>query len=199
MFAPVTSSADSGCRRRQQHLDAGRVRREHRLDDVLSVVSNEPTRSAIVLAFGLMFRITAMSPKRRLPSTSTTGLLVRLVQRDCQVRRDRGAADAALGREERDDLAALGLWRREDVGVPHRPVAAALLLLLLLLLLLRRVALAAHLLELVDVADRVDQLVGGEGLHQELARPGEHRAAQVVLLALDGHHDDRGLGDRVRR
>ena len=35
------------------------------------------------------------------------------------------------------------------------------------------------------------QLVGAERLDQELAGAGEHRAAQVVRLALDAHHHDR--------
>jgi len=60
------------------------------------------------------------------------------------------------------------------------------------------VAGALHLLDLVHVTDRVHELVGGERLHQELACPGEHRASQVVLLALDAHHDDRRFGHGVR-
>ena len=43
----------------------------------------------------------------------------------------------------------------------------------------------------VDLADRRGELVGAEGLDQELACAGEHRAPQVVGLALHGHHDDR--------
>jgi len=41
-----------------------------------SVLSNEPTRSAMVLALGLMLRMTAMSPNGSEPSTRTTGFCV---------------------------------------------------------------------------------------------------------------------------
>ena len=55
----------------------------------------------------------------------------------------------------------------------------------------------------VDLPDRRGQLVRGERLDQELARPGQHRAAEVVGLALDGHHHDRGArhlgGQALRR
>jgi hypothetical protein len=108
------------------------------------------------------------------------------VKRDRQVRGDRGAADAALGREERDDLAHLPP-RLGDGRAAHGGRRRD-----------GRVASPAHLLQLVDVADRVDELVGGEGFHEELTGAGEHRAAQVVLLALDAHHDDRRLRNGVR-
>ena len=49
-----------------------------------------------------------------------------------------------------------------------------------------------------DLADRGGQLVAAERLDQELARAGEHRAAQVVGLALDGHHHDCRAGDDRR-
>ena len=45
-----------------------------------------------------------------------------------------------------------------------------------------------------DLPDRGGQLVAAERLDQELARAGEHRAAQVVGLALDGHHHDCRAG-----
>ena len=45
-----------------------------------------------------------------------------------------------------------------------------------------------------DLPDRGGQLVAAERLDQELARAGEHRAAEVVGLALDGHHHDRRAG-----
>src|SRR5437773_604970 len=63
------------------------------------------------------------------------------------------AAHAALRREERDDLAALRPERGADVLAAR--AAAGLLLLGLLLL----VALPLHLLDLVDVTDRVHELV----------------------------------------
>ena len=110
------------------------------------------------------------------------------MQRHREVRRDGGPADAALWREERDDLAGLAYarGRRERVHRHRRSRRGC------------RVASALDLLELVDVANGVDQLVRGERLHEELARAGEHRAAQVILLALNAHHDDRRLGDGVR-
>ena len=59
----------------------------------------------------------------------------------------------------------------------------------------------AHLLALagVDLADRGRQLVRAEGLDEELAGPGQHGAAQVVGLALDGHHHDGGGRDARRQ
>ena len=47
----------------------------------------------------------------------------------------------------------------------------------------------------VDLPDRGGQLVAGERLDQELTRTGEHGPAEVVRLALHGHHDDRGGRD----
>jgi hypothetical protein len=43
----------------------------------------------------------------------------------------------------------------------------------------------------VDVADGRRQLVAAEGLDQELASAGQHRPAEIVRLALHGHHHDR--------
>ena len=50
-----------------------------------------------------------------------------------------------------------------------------------------------------DLADRGGQLVAAERLDQELAGAGQHRAAEVVRLALHGHHDDRRGRGRSRR
>ena len=57
----------------------------------------------------------------------------------------------------------------------------------------------AHLLALpgMHAPDGGAQLVGAERLDQELARTGEHRAAEVVRLALDAHHHDRRGGHRT--
>ncbi len=97
---------------------------------------------------------------------------------DRHVHRDRRASDAALGAEQRDDQARLaagvrpdrarGLGRGRD-GEPTGllPFAG------------------------VDLADRGGQLVAAEGLDEELAGPRQHRAAEVVRLALDRHHHDR--------
>ena len=73
---PVMSSVDSGVGGASITLMP--VECWTRIDSTTSesAVSNDPMRSAIVFAFGLMFRITAMSPNGRLPSTSTTGLFV---------------------------------------------------------------------------------------------------------------------------
>ena len=68
---------------------------------------------------------------------------------------------------------------RRDAGRRHRRDRDAALL----------VALAR-----ADLADRGGQLVAAERLDQELACAGEHRAAEVVGLALDGHHHDCGAG-----
>ena len=103
---------------------------------------------------------------------------------DRHVDRDRGPADAALRAEDRDDLAvavaaaagrAGGAARGHDRG--RRP--------------------AVGLLDLpgVDLPDRGRQLVAAEGLDEELARAGEHRAAEVVRLALHRHHHDGGVRD----
>jgi len=94
--------------------------------------------------------------------------------------------------------------RRDRVEVDGEPVSAQELTYVLLHKPAGTVTTARDpqgrptVVELVDVPDGVDELVGGERLHQELARAGEHRAAEVVLLALDAHHDDRRLGDGVR-
>ena len=76
MCAPVMSSVDSGVGGASSTLMP--VECGTRIESITSAsaCSNEPIRSAMVFAFGLMFRITAMSPNGRLPSTSTTGLSV---------------------------------------------------------------------------------------------------------------------------
>ena len=61
-----------------------------------------------------------------------------------------------------------------------------------------RGAVGLVLLAGIDLADRGRQLVTAEGLDQELARPGQHRAAQVVGLALNRHHHHR-RGRYLRR
>ena len=107
--------------------------------------------------------------------------------RDGEVDRERRAADAALRAEDGDDLAGLaglasGRCRAAAAGRGRGDGDPAQLL-----------ALAR-----VDLADRGGELVAAERLDQELARAGEHRAAQVVGLALDGHHDDRRGRDVAR-
>src|SRR4029079_15977314 len=100
---------------------------------------------------------------------------------------DGRTSDATFRREERDDLAATRLEHGREVlasGTATAPREHRRRRGLL-------VAGALHLLDLVYVTDGVHELVGGERLHEELASAREHRAAKVVLLALDAHHDDR--------
>ena len=107
--------------------------------------------------------------------------------RDREVDRDRRSADPALGAEHRDQLAGFAVGApcgsrggRGDGVVGDGDPA--------LLLAFPR----------VDLADRGGQLVAAERLDEELARPGEHRSAEVVRLTLDRHHDDRGGRDLGR-
>ena len=58
-----------------------------------------------------------------------------------------------------------------------------------------RAAALLLLLARVDLADRGRELVAAERLDEELACAGEHRPPEVVRLALDRHHHDRGVGD----
>ena len=115
------------------------------------------------------------------------------MERDREIRRDRGPAHAALRREERDDLAVVARrGRGADCTRRARGRRGGL-----------RVPGTLDLFELVDVTDRVDELIGGERFHEEFACAGEHRPAEIVLLALDAHHDDRrfrnGVADDLGR
>ena len=105
---------------------------------------------------------------------------------DGQVDRDRRPADAALGAEDGDDQP--GSPSPSPRPSPCRRTAAAGDADPALLLALAR----------ADLADGRGQLVAAERLDQELAGAGQHRAAQVVRLALDGHHHD-GRAGRARR
>src|SRR4029078_11892104 len=59
---------------------------------------------------------------------------------------------------------------------------------------------ARHLLAFPgeDLADRRSELVAAERLDEEFAGSGQHRATEVVGLALHGHHDHGGGGDGSR-
>ena len=105
---------------------------------------------------------------------------------DRQVDGDRRPADAALGLKTATTRPGSRARRWPRVAAAGGPAATG------------ATAIAALLLALagVDLADRGGQLVAAERLDQELAGAGEHRAAQVVGLALDGHHHDRGVGRR---
>ena len=70
-----------------------------------------PTASTIVCC-GASLSITAMSPNWRSASTSTTGSLGAPGEHDGEVGGDDRLAGAALGREDRDDLAELARRRR---------------------------------------------------------------------------------------
>jgi len=174
-------------RRREHHLDAGRVLDEDRLHHVGVGCLERPDEVGDRLRLWTHVEDHGDVPERQAAVHQNDGLARQLVQRHREVRGDRRPANTALRREERDDLAHLATGCRRCRGSAGRGDRSH-----------GRVACAAHLLQLVDVADRVDELVGREGLHEEFARTGEHRAAQVILLALDAHHDDRRLGDGVR-
>ena len=106
---------------------------------------------------------------------------------DREVDGERRAPDAALGAEHRDDAAGLAVLAldlgsdRDGAGAAARPTGRA-----------GRDPGQLLLLAGVDLPDRRGELVRGERLDEELARPGQHRPAEVVGLALDGHHHDRG-------
>ena len=169
-------------RRREQHPDAGGVVDHEGVDRLDSPALELGDEVGDRLALGVQVEQDAHVAELE-GAVHEDDLLAELGRGgDREVDRDGGAADAALGAEDRDDLAGLAAgspdrcrvgcapaWRRRDPA--------------------RLVALAS-----ADLADRGGQLVAAERLDQELARAGEHRAAQVVGLALDGHHHDRCVG-----
>ena len=152
----------------------------------LPACSSSGTRSAIDLFFGFRLSRTPTSPNWKEPSTRTTFLPSSVA-----------AATAMLTATVVRPTPPLGLktattWPGSAAGVrppgSARPAGRrrrcgdrhpALLL-----------ALAG-----VDLADRGGELVAAERLDEELARAGEHRAAEVVGLALDRHHHDGGGRD----
>ena len=174
-----------GC---EQDLDPRGVRHEDALEDLGVDLIERANKVGDRLRLRAHVEDHGDITEREAPVDQTDRLSSGLMEGDRKVRRDRGPADAALRGEERDDLPA----GRPDAGPRRRAAAAGLGLRHLL------VAGPLHLLDLVDVADGVHELIGGERLHQEFARAGEHRAPEVVLLALDAHHDDRRAGDGVR-
>ena len=103
---------------------------------------------------------------------------------DREVDRERGPADPALGREEGDDPAR-----------PRAPPGAR-----------RHSSAGAAPTTIRPIFSRSREYTrrmaphsssAAEGLDQELAGAREHRAPQVVRLALDAHHHDRGRGHRA--
>jgi hypothetical protein len=105
--------------------------------------------------------------------------LAELGRGHAEVDGDGRATDAALGREDGHDAAGLARLRAIVAGRGGRDG--------------RALDHAAELLALTcgHLADGGHELVGAEGLDQEFAGAGKHRAAQVVGLALDAHHHDR--------
>ena len=102
-------------------------------------------------------------------------------RRDGEVDRERRPADPALGAEHRDDRPGSPLAGPIAAAATARAGNAGCVAIRDLVLLAGP-----------DLADRRRELVGAERLHEELAGAGEHRAAEVVRLALDGHHDHGG-------
>ncbi len=152
-----------------------------------SPASSSGRRSAIDLLFGFRLSRTPTSPNWNEPSMMTTFLPSSVA-----------AATARLTATVVRPTPPFGLKTATMIpGSPGSPVRApavpgrgcdrhdrhpALL-----------VALAS-----ADLADRGGQLVAAERLDQELAGPGQHRAAEVVRLALDRHHHDGGARDGRR-
>src|SRR3989304_2574218 len=127
--------------------------------------------SAIDLFLGFMLSITPTSPNWKLASTMHTRL-------------PGAAAPPVRGKGGHDPAGLVRLRPRLGVRAGGgRPLGDAAQLLLL---------------PQEDLADRRHQLVGAEGLDQELPRPGQHRAAEGGRPALDAHHHD-GRGRQAGR
>ena len=143
-------------------------------------------RSAIDLLFGFRLSRTPTSPNWNEPSTSTTFLpssvaaaTARLTATVVRPTPPFGLKTATI-RSGSPPLVARAAPPPEPVVATGDGRHAA-----------RLVALAG-----VDLADRGGQLVAAERLDEELARAGQHGAAEVVGLALDGHHDHGGRRER---
>ena len=145
--------------------------------DSTSSAWSSPARSAIDLLRGLRLSSTPTSPNWNDASTSATRLP------SCAAATARFTATVVrptppFGLKTADNGGGLAALVARLRGRGHRRVSAELVLL-----------------ARPDLADRGRQLVGAERLDQELPCAGEHRAAQVVRLALDGHHDHGGGRD----
>ena len=115
--------------------------------DSSSPASSSGMRSAIDLFFGLRLSRTPTSPNWNEPSTRTVSLAELGRGRDREVDRDRRSTDAALGAEDRDQLAGFA------VGATGGAVAAAATAVSVTAI--RRFSRS----RVVDLADRGGQLV----------------------------------------
>ena len=161
----------------QQHADAGAVADERAVDHVHVAVGDVAQDVHDGLVLGVEVEQDAHVAELEAGIHEGDRLAQLRGQGHGEVDRERGAAHAALGREERHHPTRVALdgQGQRRVGrsrLGHHP---AVLL-----------ALAS-----VHLTDGCAQLVRAEGLDQELTRAGQHRAAEVVGLALDAHHHDR--------
>ena len=153
------------------------------MDSTLAGLSSSGTRSAIDLFFGLRLSSTPTSPNWNEPSTRTTFLPSSVAAATARLTATVVRPTPPLGLKTRDDRARLagracaaGRAGPRPAAVPAAATGA-----------MRRLLVA---FSRVDLPDRRRQLVRAERLDQELAGSGQHRSAEVVRLALDGHHHD---------
>ena len=154
-----------------------------------SPASSSGTRSAIDLFFGFRFSRTPTSPNWNEPSTRTTDLPSSVEAAIAMLTAIVVRPTPPFGEKIATTWPSRSPPPWPPSASPVGPAAARSHD--------RRDRAAARLLLLprVDLADRGGELVAAERLDEELARAREHRPAEVVGLALDGHHDDRGVGD----
>ena len=172
--------------RREEDADAGRVVDDERIDRLDLVAGLLELRHEVRDRLVLRVEVEQHADVAELEgAVDEDDLLAELRGRsDGHVDRDRRPSDAALGAEQaRRPCPAHRSGRcrcwSPVAGVPRgsgrRPPCGS----------------ASRALGVLDLSDRRGQLVAAERLDQELAGSGQHRAAEVVRLALDGHHHDR--------
>ena len=157
--------------------------------DSSSPASSSGIRSAIDLLLGFRLSRTPTSPNWNEPSTRTTCLPSSVAAATARLTAIVVRPTPPFGLKTATTRPGLAAARR---AVPGRAGVAG-----------RRGGRGRHAALLValagvDLADRRRQLVAAERLDQELAGAGQHRAAEVVRLALDGHHDDGGASGPSR-
>ena len=180
--AGVTSSAisgDGGARRTFAPVEC--VITKVSMKSASPPASSSGTRSAIDLFLGFRLSSTPTSPNWNEPSTRTTRLSGSAAAATAMLTAIVVRPTPPLGLKTATTRP--GSWSAGGRPVDDRHRHASDLL-----------ALAG-----VDLADRRRELVRAERLDQELAGPGQHRAAQVVRLALDRHHHDRRGRDARRQ